>query len=256
MLSPKNTPITVLFGGRNRQGLLLALAAAGYRVRRVFCPANPGARLNPSIAALLAGGLSVAYVTRKQLAPELTQAGGGILLSVGFPFLVPAEILGRFELCLNVHPTLLPHYKGPCSGAYILINGEPYTGSTVHVMDAGMDTGPIVHQKQIGVSRFDTTRSLQRRVYEMEPELLLEALLKLEDPEFAPVPQPVDASKDYLRPRTPADSEIDPSLPLARLYDAIRACDPDDYPAFFRVEGQKVCIRLWRPDKSVRDDTI
>jgi len=54
---------------------------------------------------------------------------------------------------------------------------------------------------------------------------------------------------EYRIKRKPEDSEIDPQRPLLDLYNQIRACDPDDYPAYFYVEGQKVCIGLWRQDK-------
>ena len=81
----------------------------------------------------------------------------------------------------------------------------------------------------------------------------MQALELLRQPCFVATPQDETQATVFPGKRVPKDSEIDPTKPLIELVNAIRACDPDEYPAFFYVEGQKVCIRLWRPDRPPED---
>ena len=147
-----------------------------------------------------------------------------------------------------MHPTLLPRFRGPTTLAYVILNGQKETGSTVHIIDEGMDTGPIVLQRSVEITPFDTLRSLQRKVYSIEPDLLIDALRLMDSPDFTPQAQDEKQATVFLKKRTPADSEINPEKSLLDLYDEIRACAPEDFPAFFFVKGQKVCVQFWWPD--------
>ena len=251
--------LVILFGGRgNRVGIIERLYECGYTIERVVVPATVSSSLLDSANRLASLGLCVVSVRRDELDGALTGYRGRTLLSVSFPYLLPEHILQEFDTCLNVHPTLLPKYRGPTSGAYILMNREPATGSTVHIMDAGMDTGPIVLQRAVELSRFDTIRSMQRKVFAMEPDLVADALRLLAEPRFRPEAQDEAAATVFPKKRTPADSLLDAGRPLAELYDHVRACDFDEFPAFFFVDGQKVCVRMWRPERPAEDgdDTI
>ena len=61
--------------------------------------------------------------------------------------------------------------------------------------------------------------------------------------------QQVESEATSFTKRIPEDSEIDPKQRLIDLYDSIRSSDPDEYPAFFYLDGQKVCVKFWRPNK-------
>lgn len=249
--------LVVLFGGWRREAILLKLQSSGYRIAAVVTPAKVTPKLAGSIERIRTAGIRVLPCQKPDLFETLQTFAGMTLLSIGFPYLVSPEILSLFKTSLNVHPTLLPHYRGPTTAAYIIINGETEAGSTVHLMDSGMDTGDIVLQRKVGLTRFDTIRSLQRKVYALEPDLVVDALNRLETPGYTPVPQDEPRATVYPAKRKPKDSEIDPARPLIALYDTIRACDPDEFPAYFYVEGQKVCIRLWRPERPADDpDTL
>ena len=238
----------VLFGGADRERSVLVLHERGVRIVAVIAPETRHPRLQMSIDRLRQHGLPLVTVTRSQLDQALLEWSGCAMLSVGFPFLIPSSVLMRHDLRLNVHPTLLPRYRGPTTGAYILMNGDTESGSTVHVLDEEMDKGAIVAQSHVPISKFDTVRSLQRKVYASEPQLVMDALRHL-DGGRPQVPQNEAAASTFPAKRTPADSEIDPTKPLVELFDAIRACDAGSYPAFFYVDGQKVCVKLWRPDR-------
>ncbi len=248
--------LVILFGGADREQTVLRLhRQPAVEVAGVIVPQEQHGRLRASIKRLTDAGLPLTAVHgKKDLAAKLQPFAGIILLSIGFPYLIAPSDLDRFKLCLNLHPSLLPDYRGPTSTALMLKNNESVTGATVHVMDAGMDTGPIVLQHKIKLTRFDTVRSVLNKTYAVEPDLMLAALRRINTPGFQPQPQPETGKGCLTRRRTPADSEIDPGKPLLQLFDSIRACDPQNYPAHFYVEGQTVCIKLWRPDRPEEDD--
>jgi len=243
----------VLFGGAGREGVVLRMVQEGVPVDRVIVPASRSEKLNNSIDMLRASDVQVTEVSRSDLAGIPGEIGEDelehiCLLSVGFPYIIPEAVFSRFKMAWNVHPTLLPAYRGPTSGAYVLINGEEYSGSTVHVMESEMDAGAIVAQKSVPLSPFDTIRSMQRKIYAIEPDLIMEALDNARQGK-SPVPQDESRASSYPRSRTPEDSVLDPGKPLLELVNHIRACDVEKYPAFFYYHGQKVYIRLWREDK-------
>jgi methionyl-tRNA formyltransferase len=201
-------------------------------------------------------GLSVHPVEQGGVGEIIAHYDSDVVVSCGFPYLLSKEELGHASCAINVHPSLLPKYRGYRSGPHVLLNGERESGVTVHYMTERMDAGDIISQESFPVSRFDTVRSVSRKCREIEPVVLVRALQQLREKNVKAVPQDEIQSSTYTVMRTPKDSEIDGRKPLCELFDSIRACDPDAYPAFFMVDGQKVCIRLWRPDKSVNEEDM
>ncbi len=251
---PSSLPWVVLFGGSNRDGVISALQESKIKVETIIVPENKNKKLADSIDRLSSLGIPIVSVTRESLAKTLEPFEDHVLLSVGFPYIIPSRILYRHKWRLNIHPTLLPKYKGPTSAAYILINGETRSGSTVHIMEDEVDSGAIVCQSVVEVDPFDTVRSLQRKVYATEPELIIEAVKRLDS--GAPLIYQNVSEGTIYKKRVPADSEIDPKKSLVDLFNYIRACDPDEFPAFFYWKGQKVCIRLWRPNKGPDEEDM
>ncbi len=99
-----------------------------------------------------------------------------IVLS-GFMRILAADIIHAFpKRILNIHPSLLPKYPGLHTHERVLAAGEKIHGTTVHYVDAGLDSGPIIAQRELIVLPEDTTESLQRRVKELEKALYPEVL--------------------------------------------------------------------------------
>jgi len=250
---PGYSGLDCYFSGLGREKSLICLRERGWDIKRVILPLNLAEPLRNSRTIFERQGFEVILAKRDDLPRVAAAARADILLSIGFHYILPEQVIKCYKLALNSHPTLLPKYRGPTSGAYILLNAETESGLTVHLIDAGMDTGPIVLQKKFPISPFDTTRSVQNKSYALEPEALAEALQLSQTEGFTPRPQDESRALTYPRKRTPEDSEIDPHKSILALYDAIRACDPEKYPAFFYWRGQKVCLKLWRPDKQGDD---
>lgn len=146
---------------------------------------------------------------------------------------------------MNIHPSLLPKYKGAYSGFAIIENGERKTGITAHFLDEGVDTGDIVNQKNIPLNISDTVSSLGEKVMEIEPNFVLETLMMIRDNNYIRAKQEkMENEVVFNDKRTPKDSEVNSSLSLGELVNQIRACDAERFPAYFMIDNIKVNIRL------------
>ena len=88
-----------------------------------------------------------------------------IIFCIGGTQIIPPAILKIPPLgCLNIHPALLPKYRGRYSTVHAIFNGEKYTGVTLHWMDSGMDSGPIIMQKKVKIAESDTGKTLYEKV--------------------------------------------------------------------------------------------
>jgi methionyl-tRNA formyltransferase len=243
--------IAVLLGSALRGSVIDHLADHGITISAVVLPAGERyASLREHVEVRAGPVFSVDQQDLKSLLDDLQPE---VLLSIGWPHLLGREILSGPWVSLNSHPTLLPKYRGPSPWFDVLANGETMTGVTIHKIDEGMDSGPILHQEEVPLTPFDTYRSLRSKVLTLEPKVVLIALEHLQAGNAQFVPQDVDEATTFAVRRKPHHSEIDPNVPLVDLIDRIRACDPDAFPAFFHYKGQKVCIRLWRPERPSAD---
>jgi methionyl-tRNA formyltransferase len=192
---------------------------------------------------------------RSDLAAVLKSIGPDVLISAAYPYLLSATDLSVAKVNLNIHPTLLPKYRGKLSGWYIIANGENETGVTVHYMSPEMDRGNILAQGRVTLSAFDTLVSMARKTAALEVPLLFDAIEKARKDDLGRA-QDEAVQSTFSKLRTPEDSRIDPSKSLLELYNTIRASDPDRYPAFFEVLGQRVGVKLFRLRKPPGEDDL
>lgn len=145
-------------------------------------PRGRGRRLQPSPVKELAEAHGLLVLQPERVRDEtFLQLFRGlnpdVVAVAAFGQILPAEILERPPLgCLNVHPSLLPRYRGAAPLNWTLIRGEKITGVTIMMMDAGVDTGDIILQRETPVGEGETYDQLHDRLAVMGGELLLEAL--------------------------------------------------------------------------------
>lgn len=100
-----------------------------------------------------------------------------LVVSAGFMKILGATFLGRFTArCINTHPALLPAFPGAAAVSQALTHGVKVTGCTVHVIDHGVDTGPILAQAAVPVLEGDDEDSLHERIKSVERTLLVETV--------------------------------------------------------------------------------
>lgn len=109
------------------------------------------------------------------LAARIREQGPDIVVTAGFMKLLGPAVLGEWTV-LNTHPALLPAFPGAHGVRDALAHGVKVTGSTAHLVDAGIDTGPIIDQRVVAVSDEDTEESLHERIKVVEREMLVEVI--------------------------------------------------------------------------------
>ncbi len=97
-----------------------------------------------------------------------------LVVCAGYMHLLTPGFLDRFPV-INVHPSLLPAFPGMCAVEDALAAGVEETGVTVHFVDEGVDTGPVIVQEPVRVEPGDTPAALRARLHEVEHRLLPEA---------------------------------------------------------------------------------
>ena len=114
------------------------------------------------------------------VADALTQRGIDLVVSAGYLRILGAPVVDRWRYrWLNVHPALLPSFPGMHAVADALAAGVKVTGVTVHFVDEGVDTGPIVLQEAVDVRDDDDWNSLESRIHDAEHRLLPRAVRAL-----------------------------------------------------------------------------
>ncbi len=136
------------------------------------------------ISAATQGGPDAAD---RAIAEAMQAAGVQLVVLSGYVRKLGPEVLGRFKgRILNIHPSLLPSHGG--QGMYgrrvhdaVLAAGEKVSGATVHLVDDGYDTGPILAQRRVTLDRSDTAEDIERKVVAIEPALFVETLGRIAD---------------------------------------------------------------------------
>jgi methionyl-tRNA formyltransferase len=144
--------------------------------------------------------------------------------------------------CLNVHASLLPRWRGAAPVSAAILAGDETTGVTIMRMDAGLDTGPILAQREEAVQPDDTTETLEKRLAELGATLIMETLPPYLAGELLPRPQPAEGIT-YAGQSRKEDGKIDWSLPAVELDRRVRGFTP--WPgAFTSWKGRR--LRLLR----------
>ena len=111
-----------------------------------------------------------------ELADRIARYGVGLVVGAGYMRILTPAFLERFPAVINVHPSLLPKFKGLHAVKRTLQAGVERTGVTVHFMVEEVDAGPEILQKEVPVLPDDTEESLLERLHPVEHELLVEAV--------------------------------------------------------------------------------
>jgi len=180
--------------------------------------AGRGRRLAASPAKEVAERLGIPV-----LQPERPQAG----LDLGAPtvvvcaygLLVPEELLAE-RSWLNVHPSLLPRWRGAAPVERALMAGDAETGVTIHETVAALDAGPIAAQEGFDIASDDDAGAVFARCAEIAARLLDDVIAA---PRFTPQPE---EGVTYAEKITPADRELDPDRPPHELVNRVRALSP------------------------------
>ncbi len=206
-------------------------------------PAGRGQRLTPSAVktAAIELGVRVYEPARlREFAAEIAAQRLDLIVLASYGRILPRSLLELPRLgALNVHPSLLPKYRGATPIQTALSDGETETGVSIMLMDDGLDTGDIVLQRQVAIEPSEAYGELHDRLAEIGAELLARALDLADRGELKGSPQTGEPS--LTRPITGDDLRIDWNWPAQRIVNHVRAFSPRP-AARASIEGETVKI--------------
>ena len=142
--------------------------------------------------------------------------------------------------CLNIHPSLLPKYRGVAPVPAAILNGDEFTGVSIMLMDKGIDTGPVLTAVHVPVLPLDTAETLMQKLANTSAQLLLDTLPGWFRREITPQPQN-NAEASYTKMLTKEAGEIAWQLPAVQIWRQVRAFYP--WPgSFTRWRGKQLKI--------------
>lgn len=195
-------------------------------------------------------GIPVEYAEdlgREGVAALAERTAPDLVLSVFYRDMLPARVLAAARLAaLNLHPSLLPAYRGRAPINWVLVRGERETGVTLHHMVARADAGDVVAQRAIPIAPRETALSLYMKVEEAGVELLRAALPLVAAGRAPRLPQD-ESRASVVGRRRPEDGRIDWSWPAARIDCLVRAVAPPWPGAFAEIEGRRVEVHAGEP---------
>lgn len=115
----------------------------------------------------------------RHLAEQLIECAPDVIICAGFMRVVGPDVVRAFPgKIINSHPALLPSFPGARAVRDALSYGVKVTGCTIHIVDEGVDTGPILAQQPVFVQEADSEQTLHERIKEVERVLLVDVVLK------------------------------------------------------------------------------
>jgi methionyl-tRNA formyltransferase len=228
---------------------LSALISSGENVSLVVTQPDKvkgrGHKLSPppvKVAALEAG-LEVAQpgtLGNEKFCRDLSSLSPEFIIVVAYGRILPKQILALPRMgCVNVHASLLPKYRGAAPIAWSIIKGEEKTGISTMLMDEGLDTGPVLLQKEIAVSADDTAATLALKLSVTGASLLIDTLKGMRESSIRPMPQTGEAT--YAPPLRKEDGLIDWSRSAGEISRFVRGLQP--WPgAYCFIDDERVTL--------------
>ena len=209
-------------------------------------PAGRGRSLVPPPVKKVALALNLpvmqpASLKKAEVVAQLADFNPDVIVVAAFGQILPQSVLDipRYG-CINLHPSLLPRFRGASPVAATVLAGDEFTGVSLMLMDSGLDTGPILAQKSVSISSQDTTSSLTIKLSQIAAQLLPEVLVRWTRGEITPQPQN-EAEATYTAPITKEEGEIDWHLSAVDIWRRVRAFQP--WPgAYTRWRGKRLEI--------------
>ena len=169
-----------------------------------------------------------------------------VIVVAAYGQILPQTVLDLPEYgCVNVHPSLLPRYRGVSPIPAAILAGDDFAGASIMLLDAGTDTGPVLSQAQIAISPDDTTGSLTNKLSRIGAQLLLETLPLWVGRKIGPRPQD-DSRASYSAKLAKEDGEIDWHFAAIDIWRRVRAFDP--WPgAFTTLQGKQLRVLKAKP---------
>jgi methionyl-tRNA formyltransferase len=169
------------------------LIFAGHEILKVYTPFynnNIYKRLEVICAKNIIAFDRINNINSKPIQDEIFALSPEIIIVTHFEKVLKSQIISIPKFgCINLHPSLLPNYRGLAPQHWPIIKGENFTGITVHYINEGIDTGDIIIQKKIQIQTNDCVYDLQLKMKDIYGQIILEALNIIENNIVVPIVQ-------------------------------------------------------------------
>lgn len=210
-------------------------------------PAGRGLKLTQSAVKELALAYQLpiyqpASLKDAEAQKALADLKADVMVVVAYGLLLPAAVLNLPRLgCVNIHPSLLPRWRGAAPIQRTLYAGDAKTGVTIMQMDVGLDTGPILLQRECEMSHDETSQTLHDKLSRVSADALIETLDLLAQNKITPQVQD-NSLATYAEKISKEEALIDWEQSALKLENEIRAFNP--WPvAYTSWQGQN--LRIW-----------
>jgi len=262
----ENNKIKIIFLGTPEFGAIVLerLIKNNYKPILVITaldkPAGRKQILTPSPVKLVAKKYNISVVQPEKIQNskyKIQNLRPDLIICAAYGQLIPAEILKipRYG-CLNIHPSLLPKYRGPSPIQYAILNGDKETGVTIILMDEKMDHGEIISNFKFLISKKFTYPELSQKLAEIGVKLLLETIPKWINGEIKAKAQD-ESEATYTKILKKEDGKIDWARPPEEIERKIRAFNP--WPGaftFWKKNKKKIMIKILEAEVSKNNKLI
>jgi methionyl-tRNA formyltransferase len=223
--------------------VLRRLAASPHRPVLVVTPPDRprgrGRKLAPPPAAAAAGELGIELhqtgrVSDQGSVERIRACGAELGVVCAFGQLIREPLLSELEM-LNVHPSLVPRWRGAAPIERAIMAGDAETGVTIMRVEAGLDSGPVALAERMPIEPADNYGTLSARLAELGGELILGALDSRAAGKLEFTDQD-DSLATYAEKIAPAERRLDPAQPAAQLERMVRALNPH-VGAYLELDG-------------------
>jgi methionyl-tRNA formyltransferase len=169
-------------------------------------------------------------------------SGGDLLLLISCSEIITSECRKKYETTLVIHASDLPKGKGWSPHIWQIIDGAAKLTITLLEAEDKVDSGDIWSQITVNIPNHALWDEINQCIFNAELELMDIAIKNFEY--INPRPQSNQITSTYYSKRSPDDSELDPQLSILEQFNLMRICDPERFPAFFKLHGYKYKIIL------------
>jgi methionyl-tRNA formyltransferase len=227
------------------RNLVAADRAPALVITRPDRPAGRGRRLTPPPVAEAAGELGLPLLQPERLDDDVVARVAAVdptaLIVCAYGAIVREPLLSAYPI-LNVHPSLLPRWRGAAPVERAIMAGDAETGVSIMELVEELDAGPVQLQERIPIGPDDTYGDVAPRLVELGSAMLLRALDAVASGTLTATPQP-DEGVTYAEKIVAADRDIDPSAPPRAQHDHVRALAPHIGARLEQDDGSYLGVR-------------
>jgi methionyl-tRNA formyltransferase len=256
-----NKPLEIIFAGTPEFAAvtLTALLQTPHTIKAVYTqpdrPAGRGRKLTPSPVKQLALQQNIPVYQPLTLRDEqeqqkLAALNADLMIVVAYGLILPLPVLTAPRLgCINVHGSLLPHWRGAAPIQRSILAGDVKTGVTIMQMDEGLDTGAMLYKVECPIQTRDTSQLLHDRLAKLGAEAMLVVLERMMNHTLHPEEQD-DTHATYAHKISKDEAVIDWALSAKEIDRQIRAFN--SWPVAQTIMNGDI-LRIWQADVIQKD---